>query len=348
MALALLNVPAYGEFDVPTKWHDYFCTGGELCAVGDFNGDHYDDVIAFVRASRPGVPQGDVRVALSYARYGGKFGPVRKWHDWIASNGEEVVIGDYNGDGRDDVAVFIKDTQPEPARGDVWVSLSTGINFSAPQKWHDFMCVGAQICAAGKLDHNTSDDIISFVRGRGEVLVALSTGNGFAPRKTWSEWFCHGQEVCATGDFNKDGLDDVIAFVRDTQTGTGRGDVWVAFSNGDGFSSYPQKWSDWMCIGQEICAVGNFDGFGFPWRTPDDAVAFVRDTQPEPGRGDVWVATGGTGFAPAAKWSNYMCVGQEVCAVGDFNGDHLDDVIAFNRHTKGGDVWVALSLPPEP
>jgi hypothetical protein len=41
-----------------------------------------------------------------------------------------------------------------------------------------------------------------------------------------------------------------------------------------------------------------------------------------------------------------MCVGQEICAVGDFNGDHLDDVIAF-AGAGLGDVWVALSAPPE-
>jgi hypothetical protein len=94
-------VPAYGAFGDPTKWHDLFCVGGELCAVGDFNGDNRDDVIALVRNSQPGVPQGDVRVALST---GSKFLAAQKWNDWIASNGEELAIGDFNFDGRDDIA----------------------------------------------------------------------------------------------------------------------------------------------------------------------------------------------------------------------------------------------------
>jgi hypothetical protein len=232
---------------------------------------------------------------------------------------------------------------------------STGINFGAPQKWHDFMCVGQQVCAAGNFDHQLGDDIIAFVRdtqtatGRGDVWVALSTGNGFAPRQKWSDFFCIGQEVCAVGDFNADDKDDVIAFVRDTQTGTGRGDVWVALSNGSSFGP-SQKWSDFFCIGQEVCAVGNFNGF-FPLvARRDDVVAFVRDTQPEPGRGDVWVALAGTtGFGTPARWSRGFCVGQEVCAVGDFNGDLRDDVVAFVRDTQAGagrgDVWVALTLP---
>jgi hypothetical protein len=73
-------------------------------------------------------------------------------------------------------------------------------------------------------------------------------------------------------------------------------------------------------------------------------IAFAR-----PG---VWVALAGlTGFSPAEDWS-WMCVGQEVCAVGDFNRDGRDDVVAFVRDTQSGagrgDVQVALSIPDPP
>jgi hypothetical protein len=81
------------------------------------------------------------------------------------------------------------------------------------------------------------DDVIAFVRntqtgiGQGDAWVALSTGFRFAIAQKWSDWICIGQEVCGVGDFNHDGRDDVIAFVRETQSGVGRGDVWVALSH---------------------------------------------------------------------------------------------------------------------
>jgi hypothetical protein len=234
----------------------------------------------------------------------------------------------------------------------VRVALSTGIKFKVPEKWHDLMCVGQQVCAAGDVNGDGRDDIIAFVRdtqsltGRGDVWVALSNGSGFGPRQKWSDWFCIGQEVCAVGDFNDDGRDDIVAFVRDTQTGTGRADVWVALSTGTAFGP-AQKRSDWFCIGQEICAVGEFSQFS----GGDDIIAFVRDTQSQPGRGDVWIAySTGSAFGLPHKASDWICIGQEVCAVGDFNGDRVDDAVAFVRDTQTGsgrgDVWVALTLVP--
>ena len=85
--------------------------------VGDFNGDKKTDIITFTRQNPAAV--GDVYVALSD---GATFGENTKWHDWFAvSTDETVVIGDYDGDGKDDIATWLRETTRQ-----VYVALSYG------------------------------------------------------------------------------------------------------------------------------------------------------------------------------------------------------------------------------
>ncbi|MCW3845308.1 N-acetylmuramoyl-L-alanine amidase, partial [Micromonospora yasonensis] len=72
----------------------------------------------------------DVVVALSN---GNGFGPALKWHDQFATTGQFPYLGDFNGDGRADLAAFSSD----PA-ADVYVALSSGTSFGPAAKWNDF------------------------------------------------------------------------------------------------------------------------------------------------------------------------------------------------------------------
>jgi hypothetical protein len=128
------------------------------------------------------------------------------------------------------------------------------------------------------------------------------------------------------GDVNGDGKADIVVFQHGTQTGTG---VYVGLSNGSSFAP-AQKWNDYFCVspnvngtGAERCAVGDVNGDG-----KADIVVFQHGTQAGTG---VYVGrSNGSSFAPAKKWNDYFCVGQqEACAVGDVNGDRQADVIAF-------------------
>ncbi len=167
-----------------------------------------------------------------------------------------------------------------------------------------------------------------------DVYVALSNGFRFyGTGVQWSDYFCVGQEICKVGDVNGDGKDDAIAFVR-TNNGANDSDVYVALSDGVHLGA-PQKWADYFCTLQEICAVGDVNGDG-----KADAIAFVR-TNNGPNDSDVWVAlSNGTTFGPAQKWHDYMCTLQEVCAVGDFNGDGKMDIV---YHTTSGAKKIKFS-----
>jgi hypothetical protein len=309
----VLVAPSTGSsFATAELRHDWFCINDEVCRTGDFNGDGRRDLVAFTR----GI-SGDVYVATATAVDFSGTGV--KWHDFFAINEEIPLIGDFNGDGLDDIAAFTRGTA-----GDVYVALSTGSSFSGKGvKWHDFFAINDEIPLAGDFNGDGLDDIAAFTRGTaGDVYVALSTGSSFSGKGVkWHDFFAINDEIPISGDFNGDGLDDIAAFTRGTA-----GDVYVALSTGSSFSGTGVKWHDFFAINEETPLAGDINGDG-----RDDIVTFTKGTE---GKVFAALSTGASFSGKGVMWTDGFCLDKDVCQLSDVTGNGRADAIAFKRNNK--------------
>ncbi len=146
------------------------------------------------------------------------------------------MMADVNGDGRADVIGFA-------SRG-VYVSLSTGSSFAAPQLWvrgFGYSAGGWRTNYHPRMMADVNGDGLADVVGFGSqgVQVSLSTGRSFTPPRQWVRGYGSGsgwqiqRHPRYVFDMNGDGRADIIGF-----SGTG---PTVALSTGNNFAA-PRLW----------------------------------------------------------------------------------------------------------
>jgi uncharacterized protein (DUF2141 family) len=175
-------------------------------AVGDFNGDgKLDLAVANENSSRAGNDSGTVSILLGTGT--GSFGAKTDFSTGRGAN--SVAVGDFNGDGKLDLAVAT----------DVTVSILRGTGTGTFGAKTDFGAGGASSVAVGdfngdgKLDLAVAngDNTVSILGGNDTVSILLGTGTGsFGAKADFGTGSNPGS--VAVGDFNGDGqLDLAVA-----------------------------------------------------------------------------------------------------------------------------------------
>jgi hypothetical protein len=276
--------------------------GNEPAAVtvGDFNGDGKADLAVANGSS------GTVTVLLGNGD--GTFTAAAGSPITVGSRPVSVAVGDFNGDGKADLAVanYVDNT--------VTVLLGNGDGTFTAAGSPIVVGNGPESVVVGDFNGDGKADLAVANGSSGTVTVLLGNGDGTFTAAGSPIVVGNGATSVAVGDFNGDGKADlaVANYVDNTVT--------VLLGNGDG--TFTAAGSPIVVgNGATSVAVGDFNGDG----KADLAVANY-------GSGTLTVLLGNGDGTFAAAAGSPITVGNNASAVaaGDFNGDGKADLAVAN------------------
>ncbi len=319
--IALLNGHGDGTFGPERSF--VAASGTVRIAAADFNGNGRDDV------AMTGTPRQDTfgpNTGLLLDPEGAAFGARSRF---TAGRARSAVSGDFNGDGRADLAVAnggVFTCQPTcgDSPGDVSILLGAGDGTLAAGSDYPVGTDPSSLVRAD-LDNDGHDDLAMANEGSDDLSILFGRGEGtFGPETRLSAGTA--PVSLAAVDLNGDGAVDLAVADRG-RTGTAPGGVLLLFGNGSG--SFTSAAPLFAGPAPSAVAAGDFDGDG----RPDLAVGESQDQE-------FWVFLGNGDGTFRAPVRSPGFLGSANVAVGDFNTDRKADLVVFSPF---GDIFILYS-----
>jgi hypothetical protein len=310
-------IPVLGQGSNFSAGVNYAVPGAYVVAVGDFNGEpdivvtNNGTTVSILIGNGDGTFQAPYTIAAVPAT-----GPYSTYET------ASVAVGDFNGDGKLDLAVLCDSPAEDPttAQGSVNILLGDGTgHFGAPTVIPLDGLEPLQILSAD-FNNDTHLDLAVLNAASSSITILLGNGNGtfnvLTDTPVGSQPFA-GNAAMVVADLNKDGHPDLAV----AGTSDNDGVVSVLLGKGDGTFFPAANWitSSTSCVTScappTTVAAGDFNGDGTLDLAVDDGVA-----------GGMFVLLGngdGTLQTPPIHSGNAASglVGENFLVTGDFNGD---------------------------
>ncbi len=281
-------------------------TGGTVGpAIGDFNGDGYEDYA---------VPTNSGPIVILLGNGAGTFTNGTTITTTSPFEPTSAVVGDFNGDGKLDLAVL-----SGAGIGSVNVYLGNGDGtFQTAKNYPVAASASAsRLLAVGDFNRDGNQDLVATNAGLNQVAVLLGNGDGSFNAPLYDAVGAQPWNV-VVGDLNQDGIQD-LAVASD-----GSNSISVLVGNGDGTF---QAVSYVATAGSQVgsVAIGDFNGDGYPdlaTTSGTDNAIYVQ----------LNLGTGTPTFGASKKYD--MKGNPYYLTVGDFDRDGHLDILSANANNS--------------
>ncbi|HEY1685870.1 MAG TPA: FG-GAP-like repeat-containing protein [Tepidisphaeraceae bacterium] len=277
--------------------------------AGDLNGDSKTDLVV---SQADSSYAGAITVLLGNGN--GTFGAPVEYSN--TSGAQAAVIGDFNGDGKEDVAI----ATASYGSGAIGLFLGRGGGVLDAPMLYTASGIDPQSMATGDFNHDGHPDLVTANYQDSSISVFLNNGHGaFNAPQTYSVGL--GPISVAVGDFNDDGLPDIVTANYLDNT------ISVLINNGTGGFNSPETFNVGNGPNSVVAADFNHDGYSDIAVTNaiDDTITVLTNTH-------------NNNFSSA---NITLTASPSALAVGDFNDDGYADLVATS--VVGKKIFVSLN-----